>query len=164
MNSQAPPGAFVLDVAAIGTEVTTAFTRFVTTRKIQDRRMETIVATLSITTTLLKDIGITVNKYVNDVIVDDDVTRPTCETCKTNFEKLLVIAKEAGEKGIWGREGTLGGKPMTAEIDPYFLFDMSLGGRQESAEFFKRLESTRYSLVALNDTIKYKIFKVLKEE
>lgn len=163
-TSNPPPGAFVLEVARTGEDVVRSFMKFITTRKIQERRMESILATISITTSMLADLGNLINQYSTDVYIEDDVTRPTCQTCKADFETLLLISNEAGEKGIWLREGTLGGKPVSAEIDPYFLFNVGLGGQVKSAEFFQRLDSTRYSLVALTDTIKYKIFKVLKEQ
>lgn len=155
---------FVLEVANLGQEVIASFTRFITTRKIQERRLENTLATLSITTSILTDLGTTINKFNKDAYIEDEVTRPTCETCKADFETLLVISNEAGERGIWVREGTLGGKPVSAEIDPWFLFNVGLGGPAQSAEFFNRLDATRYSLVALTDTVKYKIFKVLKEQ
>jgi len=62
------------------------------------------------------------------------------------------------------REGTLGGNPVTAEVDPWFLFNLALGGNEKSADFWARLEDTRYCLVALTDTIKYKIFKELNKQ
>lgn len=157
------PGDFVLEVANIGTEVVTSFTKFITSRKVQERRMENVLACVSITTSLLLDLGSTINKHEKDVYINDDVTRATCETCKADLKKLLVLSKEASENGMWIREGTLGGKPVAAEIDPWFLFNVGLGGREKSAEFWNRLEATRYSLVALTDTVKYKIFKELKE-
>ena len=61
-------------------------------------------------------------------------------------------------------EGTLGGKPVSAEVDPYFLINVGLGGQVQSADFFNRLDTTQYSLAVLLNTIKYKIFKVLKEQ
>jgi hypothetical protein len=98
------PGSFVLEVAKIGDEVVRSFMKFITTRKIQERRMESILATVSITTSILADLGATINKYWKDVYIEDDVTRPTCETCKTDLETLLLISKEVGERGIWLRE------------------------------------------------------------
>jgi hypothetical protein len=162
--SDTRPGDFVLEVANLGQDVVASFTKFITTRKIQERELENILATVSITTSILTDLGSTINKYDNDAYIEDEVTRPTCETCKADFEKLLVISNEAGKRGIWVREGTLGGKPVSAEIDPWFLFNLGLGGPVKSGEFFNRLDATRYSLVALTDTVKYKIFKVLKEQ
>jgi len=158
------PGAFALEVAGIGREVVKAFTKCITSRMIQERHMETILATLSITTSILTDLGTTINKHAKDVYINDDVTRPTCETCKESLEKLLVISKEASESGIWMREGTLGGKSVAAEIDPWFLFNVALGGREQAAEFWAGMETTRYSLVALTDTVKYKIYKELNQQ
>jgi len=158
------PGAFALEVAGVGREVVKAFTKCITSRMIQERHMETILATLSITTSILTDLGTTINKHAKDVYINDDVTRPTCETCKENLQKILVISKESTESGIWMREGTLGGKPVAAEIDPWFLFNVALGGREQAAEFWAGMETTRYSLVALSDTVKYKIFKELNEQ
>lgn len=92
------------------------------------------------------------------------MTRPICETYKTDLEKLLVISTEAGKRGIWVKEGTIGGTFVSAEIDHWFWFNVALGGPRQSVDFFKRLDATRYSLDALTDTVKYKIFKVLDEQ
>jgi hypothetical protein len=158
------PGAFVLEAAAVGTEVIASFTKIITSRKIQERQLENILATVSITTSLLTDLGTTINKYKNKVYIGGDVTGATCETCKADLEKLLVLSKEATEKGLWLREGTLGGKPVAAEVDPLFLFNVGLGGHKKSADFWMKLNATRYSLVALTDTVKYKIFKELNKQ
>lgn len=93
------PGDFVLEVANLGQDVVSSFTKFITARKIQERELENILATVSITTSILTDLGSTINKYDKDAYIEDEVTRPTCETCKTDFEKLLVISNEAGERG-----------------------------------------------------------------
>jgi len=53
---------------------------------------------------------------------------------------------------------------VSAEVDPYFLINEGLGGQAQNAEFFRRLDTTRYSLAALLKTVRYKIFKVLKEQ
>jgi hypothetical protein len=41
---------------------------------------------------------------------------------------------------------------------------MALGGPQPAADFRRRVENTRHSLLLLVDTIKYTIFKQLNEE
>lgn len=155
------PGAFALEVAALGRELQTTFTKFITTRKVQERRMESILATISITTSLLTDFGEFIDEHAYVDYINDDVTRPTCQTCKADFETLLVMTKEAAEQGMWRNSGVLGGKAVTAEVDPWFLFNVGLGGKEKSADFWARIEATRYSLVALTDTVKYKIYKEL---
>lgn len=155
------PGAFALEVAALGRELQTTFTKFITTRKVQERRMESILATISITTSLLTDFGEFIDEHAYVDYINDDVTRPTCQTCKADFETLLVMTKESAEQGMWRNSGMLGGKAVTAEVDPWFLFNVGLGGKEKSADFWARIEATRYSLVALTDTVKYKIYKKL---
>ena len=164
MTSKTNSGDFVLEVANLGKDVVTSFTKFITSRKVQERHLETILASVSITTSILLDLGTTINQHEKHVNIADEVTRPTCETCRVDFEKLLVLSKEASESGMWIREGTLGGKPVAAEIDPWFLFNIGLGGREKAAEFWKRMEATRYNLVTISDTLKYKIFKELKDQ
>lgn len=116
------------------------------------------------TTSLLLELGNFVNEHREEVYIGDEVLRPTVQTCKADFEKLQVMTREATENGLWIREGTLGGNLVTAEVDPWFLFSVALGGREEGTKFWGRLDSTRYSIVVLQDTIKYKIFKEMKAQ
>jgi len=95
-----PPGAFVIQVANLGTEVVVSFTKFIDSRRMQDQQMENILATLSSTKSILAQLGTTINKYKKEVYIEDEITRPTCETCKADLEKLLVILKEADKSGI----------------------------------------------------------------
>ena len=106
------PGHFVLEIASLGQDVVTSFIKFITTRKIQERELENILVTISITTSILLDLESTINKYEQEVYVEDEVARPTCETCKADLEKLLIISKEAGGRGIWVREATLDRSPQ----------------------------------------------------
>jgi hypothetical protein len=155
------PGAIALEVAALGNEVMASFTKFITSGKIPNHSMENILGHISITTSVLTDLGTTINNHVNVCYISDDVIRPTCESCKTDLTKLLVLFKEASEKGMWEREGTLGGKPVTAEVDPWILIDFALSTTEPSHEFWSRVVATPYGLVALRDTVNYKIFKEL---
>lgn len=158
------PGAFVLEVAEVGKGVLATFTEYVLSRKVQDRRLETMLAIISITTSLLKDLGSTLNTYQNVVHIKDEVTRPMCETCKNDFEKLTAMSKEAKEKGMWITESQLSGQSVATEVDPWFIFNVALGGPEKGEQFLSRMDATRFGLVALNDTIKYKIFRELDRQ
>jgi hypothetical protein len=158
------PGAFVLAVADIGKDVLSIFTQFVLSRKVVDHRLETLLATISITTSLLVALGSTINKYENDYHVEDQLTRPTCETCKSDFERLIAMSEMAKEKGGWITESPGGSQPIAMEVDPWFVFNVTLGQGEKANKFWSRLNQTRQTLDALNDSIKYKIFKKLEQE
>lgn len=158
------PGAFVLEVAELGKEVLSSFTKFVLSRKVLNRRLETLLANISITTSLLVDLGSTIKKYEYDYHVKDSLTRPVCETCKANFEQLIVLSNIAKEKGGWITEGAVGGKAVATEVDTFFIFDISLGIGEKSTQFWSRLDEIRSTIASLNDLIKYKIFKQLDQQ
>ena len=158
------PGTFVLEVAELGKDVLSTFTQFVLSRKVVDHRLETLLANISITTSLLVDLGSTINKYQNEYHVKDEITRPTCQTCKEDFEQLIAMSKVAKEKGGWITESAAGGQPIATEVDPFFVFNVTLGRGEKANQFWWRLNQTRQKLVALNDTIKYKVFKALNEQ
>lgn len=164
MAANQRPGAFVLEVAELGKEVLSNFTKYVLSRKVRDHRLETLLANISITTSLLVDLGSTINKYENDYHVKDGLTRPTCETCKADFEQLIVLANIAKEKGGWITEGALGGQSTATEVDTFFIFDITLGIGEKSMQFWARLNESRQMLDALNDMIKYKILKELNQQ
>jgi hypothetical protein len=160
----ANPATFVLEVAETGKSLMKAYTKFITYRKVTDRRLENLYATLSLTTNTLTEIGTNINKYQNDFPIKNEVTRPICETCKTNFDKFLVLIKEGTSSGVWKNDGTLGGEAVAAEIDPWFLITMSLGGRDEAKAFWKSLDNTRDAILELNDVIRYMTLKDLSKK
>ena len=102
-------GAFVPEVGELGKEVLSTFSKFVLSRKVHSHRLETLLATISITTSLLIKLGSTTNKYKNVYVVEDELTRPICQACKEDFEKLIHMAKTAKEKGVWVTETPSGG-------------------------------------------------------
>ncbi len=157
-------GDFVLDVAKIGQSLMTSFTKFITYRKVQDRRLENLYATLSLTTTTLTELGTTINKYENDFHIKDEAFRPICETAKANLEKFLILINEGICSGVWKNDGTLGGQAFTAEVDPWLLITVSLGGREQAKNYWKSLDDTRDSLLELNDIVNYMILKTLNKK
>ena len=158
------PGSFALEVADLGKDVLSTFTQFVLSRKVVDHRLETLLATISITTSLLVALGSTINKYESDYHIEDQVTRPTCENCQAVFEQLIAMSEIAKEKGGWITESPAGGQPIATEVDPWFVFNATLGQEEKANRFWLRLNQTRQTLDALNDSIKYKIFKHLERE
>jgi hypothetical protein len=112
------PGTLILEVADVGKEVLSTFTQFVLSRKVVDHRLETLLATISITTSLLVALGSTINKYESDYHVNDEITHPTCKNCKADFEQLIAMSEIAKEKGGWIIESRIGGQPIATEVDP----------------------------------------------
>lgn len=157
-------GDFVLEVGKVGQSLMESFTKFITYRKVQDRRLENLYATLSLTTTTLIELGQTLNKYENDFRVKDEAFRPICETAKVNLERFLVLINEGLSSGVWKNDGELGGQAFTAEADPWLLITVSLGGREEAKDFWSSLDDTRDSLLELKDIIKYMILKNLSQK
>jgi hypothetical protein len=158
------PGGFVLEVAELGKEVLSTFTQFVLSRKVHDQRLETLLATISITTSLLVELGSTINKYENDYHVKEEIFRPTCEICKADFEKLLEISRIAKEKGGWITEDPVGGQSIATEVDPWFVLNVPLGHGEKSNQFWSRLHITRQRIDALNCTVRFKTFKELDRQ
>lgn len=162
--SNGSSGDFILDVGKIGQSLVTSFTKFITYRKVQDRRLENLYATLSLTTTTLLELGTTVNKHENDFRIKDEVFRPICETAKVNLERFLVLINEGISSGVWKNDGNLGGQAFTAEADPWLLITVSLGGKEQAKNFWGSLDDTRDSLLELNDIVKYMILKNLSQK
>ncbi len=159
------PGAFALEVAELGKSLMSAYTRFIIYRKVGDRRLENLYATLSITSTMFMDLGTTLNKYQNNFNVKDVVTRSICQQGKANFERFFVMINEGNSnKGIWMNDGTIGGQSFTVETDPWLLITMGLGGEGAAKAFWKSLDDTRDLLIELNDIVKYTILKCLMEK
>lgn len=157
-------GDFVFDIAQTGQSLMTAFTRFITYRKVQDRRLENLYATLSITTNALTELGTTLNKHETDFHIKEEAYRPLCETAKANLEKFLVLINEGTASGVWKNDGELGGKTFTAEVDPWLLITVSLGGKLAAKNFWESLDDTRDSLLELNDIVKYMILKNMSQQ
>ena len=155
---------FVLIVADLANTVVTTFTKFITNGKLCDKELESMFATLSITASLLSELGTTMKKYEEDVPIKDDITRPTCEICRRDLEKLLDLLQEAIKNGNWVTIGTLGGQPVSTTLDPLYLFTVALGGSKAAQEFTSRLGDTRRGLLQLIDAVKYTIFKKLNQE
>ena len=156
------PGAFVLEVGDLGREVHSTLTQFILSRKVVDHRLETVLATISITTSLLVALGSTINRYKDDYRLNDQVTRPICETCKADFEQLIAMSENAKEKGSWITESPTGSQPIATEVDPWFVFNLTLGQEEQANNFWSRLNQTRQTLDALLDSLKYKILKQLE--
>jgi hypothetical protein len=159
------PGAFLLEVAAIGRELNKSFTTFITYRKVQDRRLENLYATLNITTGTLNDLGTLLNEHESHYRLKEDVTRSVTETCKKNFELLLTMVNEGiTEGGVWKGDGTIGGHTVTTEVDPWLLITLAVGGREEAKAYWKSLDDTRDTLVELNHFVKYMVLKSAEEK
>ncbi|KAE9379063.1 hypothetical protein N431DRAFT_397057 [Stipitochalara longipes BDJ] len=158
------PGDFILDVANTGTSLMTAFTKFLTYRKVSDNGLENLYATISITTSVLRELGVTINKHEKEFLVKDEITKSTTQQCKENFDKLLVFVAEADSQGIWKHDGMLGGQTVTSEVDPWFLITIGIGGWEEAEKFWKSLNNVRDTLLRIKDAVKYMILKDLKEK
>lgn len=157
------PGDSILAIGETGKALITSFTKFITYRKVHDRRLENLYATLSLTTAMLTELGTTLNKYENDFRIKEEVTGPVCETAKLNLERFLVMVNEGISNGVWKNDGTIGGQTISAEVDPWFMITMALGGREEAKAFWKNLDDTRDTLLELNDIVKYQILKSLSD-
>ncbi|KAH9222694.1 hypothetical protein DL95DRAFT_518262 [Leptodontidium sp. 2 PMI_412] len=157
------PGDSILAIGETGMALITSFTKFITYRKVHDRRLENLYATLSLTTAMLTELGTTLNKYENDFRIKEEVTGPVCETAKLNLERFLVMVNEGISNGVWKNDGTIGGQTISAEVDPWFMITMALGGREEAKAFWKNLDDTRDTLLELNDIVKYQILKSLSD-
>lgn len=155
------PGDLLLTIGQTGKALISSFTKFITYRKVHDRRLENLYATLSLTASVLVELGASINKYHNDFHVKEEVYRPVCETAKSNFELLLRMVQEGNATGVWKNDGTIGGQAVSAETDPWFLITMALGGREEAKLYWKSLDDTRDTLIELNDIVKYQILKNL---
>ncbi|KUJ21071.1 uncharacterized protein LY89DRAFT_424934 [Mollisia scopiformis] len=153
------PGDFVLEVAKTGQSLITSFTKFITYRKVQDRRLENLYATFSLTTTTLTELGTTINKYEQDFRIKDEVFHPICQAARYHLERFLVLINEGISSGVWKNDGNLGGQSFTAEADPWLLITVSLGGKEQAKDFWQSLDDTRDSLLELNDIVKYIILK-----
>jgi hypothetical protein len=158
------PGDFILEVANTGASLMTSFTKFLTYRKVPDNSLENLYATISITTSLLREFGTTINEYEKEFHVKSDITKQITQKCKENFDRLLVFINEGSSQGIWKNDGTLGGETVTAEVDPWFLITIGIGGWEEAEKFWKSLNDARDTLLRLKDTIKYMILKVLNQK
>jgi hypothetical protein len=159
------PGAFLLEVAEIGLQLNKSFTTFISYRKVQDRRLENLYATLNITTGCLTDLGTTLNKHEDSFRMEVDVTRAVAEKCKSNFETLKTMVGEGiSEGGVWKGDGTIGGQTVTTEIDPWLLITMAVGGRDAAKDFWTCLDETRDALVELNHIVTYMILKSMEEK
>ncbi|KAH7360761.1 hypothetical protein BKA65DRAFT_534002 [Rhexocercosporidium sp. MPI-PUGE-AT-0058] len=158
------PGDSILAIGETGKALITSFTKFITYRKVHDRRLENLYATLSLTTAMLTELGNTLNKYENDFRIKDEITNPICETAKVNLERFLAMVNEGISNGVWKNDGAVGGQTISAEVDPWFLITMALGGRKEAELFWKSLDDTRDTLLELNDIVKYRILKSLSDK
>lgn len=159
------PGNFLLEVADIGLKLNETFTTFITYRKVHDRQLENLYATLNITTGCLTELGTTLNKHKDDFSMKEDVTRSVAETCKSNFETLLTLVTEGiTEGGAWKAAGTIGGQSIAAEVDPWLLITMSVGGREEAKTYWKSIDDTRDALVELSHLVKYMILKSIEDK
>jgi hypothetical protein len=154
---------YVHEVAELGKEVLSTFTQFVLSRKLVDHRLEALLATISITTSILVTLGSTIDKYENDYYVRDEILRPVCETCEADFQHLIAVSETAKENGGWITDRRVGGEPMATEVDPWFVLNMTLGP-EKADTFWSRLNQTRQTLAALNDVLKYKILRELERE
>jgi len=128
-------GTFVLEVADSGKALVKAYNKLIAYRKVQDRRLETLSWTFTSTTKYLTELGTTITRYANEFPISDDVIRPVVEPCKIALEKLLLIMSEATASGVWENQGTVAGKTVVAETDPWFLITMGLGGKEEARVF-----------------------------
>lgn len=157
-------GDFVLEVAELGKTLMTAFAKFLAYRKISDHGLENLYSTISISTGALQDLGSALKRYEDVFPVKDSIIRPGVEACKVNFEKLLVLMNEGVGKGVWNNDGTVGGKLVTAEVDPWFLMTLGLGGRPEANAFWDAVDESRATVVELKDTVKYAVLKDLSKK
>ena len=155
-------GDFILDVANTGNSLMTAFTKLLTYRKVSDNSLENLYATISITTSVLRDLGDTIHKHENDFIVKGVIIRPITQKCMENFDKLLCFV--AVSQGIWKHDGMLGEQTVTSEVDPWFLITIGIGDWEEAERFWKSLNDVRDTLLRTKDTVKYIILKDLKEK
>lgn len=65
---------------------------------------------------------------------------------------------------IGRNDGTLGGATVTAKVDPWFLFGVGLGGREEAEKLWSSLDVARDTLFMLKDTLKFTFLKNLNQQ
>jgi hypothetical protein len=158
------PGDFVLHVADTGAALMISFAKFITYRKAPEISLDHLYATITITTSFLRELGNTLNQYENGLLIKDEITRPISQKCKDYFNKLLVLVTEGNSQGIWKHDGSLGGEPASAEVDPLFFIAIGVGGWGEMRHFCNSFNDAKDTLVRLKDTVKYMILKDLNEK
>jgi len=159
-NPTCYPGDFVLEVAELGQRLTTSIIKLAVGLKVPDSRVEGLLDTVSLTTPILFDMGMTINKHKEDVHIGDDITRSRTEICRADFEKLLTLSNKASEQRSWTREEIVN-QNSVADFDPWLLFRYEI---ESYDTFFGRIEATPSYYMTLNDTIKYKIYKELEKK
>ena len=159
-NPTSFPGDFVLEVAELGQSLTTSIIKLTIALKVPDRRVERLLHTISLTTSILFDMGMTINKHREDVLIGDDITRPRIEICRADFQKLLSLSNLASEQGSWTREEIVN-QNSVADFNPWLLFRNEI---ESCNTFFGRIEASPGYYLTLNDTIKYKIYKELEKK
>jgi hypothetical protein len=107
------PGDLILGAANTGASLMLSITKFLTYRNVPENGILVLYATISITTTLLRELGTTVNEYDTTFPVESDLVTPVAKTCKENFDRLLVVVNEGTAKGIC-KSNSLGARFMDA--------------------------------------------------
>jgi hypothetical protein len=95
-----PPGGLILEAVDFGASLMLSITEFLTYRKVPGNSLLALYATISITTTLLRELGTTINEYETKFPGKCDLVKPVVKTCKENFERLLVVVSEGTAKRI----------------------------------------------------------------
>jgi hypothetical protein len=113
-------GDLIIEAVNAGASLMLSITKFLTYRRALDNSLLILYATISITTTLLYELGTTINEYETIFPIKNDFVKPAVKMCKENVERLFVVVKEGTAKGIC-KSNILGVRFMDASSLSMFL-------------------------------------------
>ncbi len=150
--------ASVVGIAAFGIQIVKTLTTFINVYRSAEQRIQNLTADIALTSSILKEIGETIDTYEKECRLTVENFIATRDTCQRNFNVLIVALK------VVKKESTSNRVVQVKELDLWVKLKHALGGEQELKDLVASIETSKSNLQLLLDSLNFAILRSLREK
>lgn len=165
MAEAAGLAASILAIAGAGISITTTLYRFTKSYQSTDRKVEGIVTTVSVTSSILTELGNAIKEHPDDLqkLNRWALFSDTIAGCKKDFEIIGIAIGEARKGGATMQDQQKVRKDAKARATPRQKLKWAIGGETEIENLLSSLERSKSNLQLLLDASNYDTLRKLEK-
>lgn len=157
--------ASILGIAGVGVSITTTLYRFTQSYKLADRKVESIVTTVSVTSSILTELGNATKEHPGDLqkLNRWALFSDTIAACKRDFELIATAIGDARKRGATIQDQPKMRKDGKGKATPWQKLKWAIGEEKDVDDLLNSLERSKSNLQLLLDASNYDILRKLEK-
>lgn len=157
--------ASILGIAGAGTSITKALYRFTKSYQGVDRKVESIATTVSVTASILAELGNATKEHPGDLQKLDRwaLFSDTIAACKNDFEIIEVAIGQARKDGATVQDQEKIKKNSKHKFTSWQKFMWAIGEEKDIDDLLSSLERSKSNLQLLLEVSNYDILRKLEK-